>query len=124
MGESTLFEGWSDEKLNYCNFDPDESNHTHIGDRPAILLVGYCNQRTLYLTRHDILFICRGEVEMHDTEDNNGISSSANKTPKRKKEQTESGLEEVIKLAINLYNSGVLSNVNNQGVTKNTIRNF
>ena len=50
LGESSLFEGWSDEKLEKYNIISDEYDHTNIKTQPVILLNGYCGHRTPYLT--------------------------------------------------------------------------
>ena len=75
-GESTLFEGWSDEKLQRHDIDPDTYDHTNIASRPAVLMEGYCPQKIPFLTviflwdknvdfllssRHDPLNIGQGD---------------------------------------------------------------
>ena len=76
-GDSSLFEGWSDEKLEKCNIDPDTYDHTDIRNRPAILMDGYVKSKK-YLTciflwdekmeylissKYDPLRIGRGELD-------------------------------------------------------------
>lgn len=49
-GDSTLFEGWSDETLERYNIDPDTYDHTHISTRPALMMEGYCTHRIPFRT--------------------------------------------------------------------------
>ena len=78
-GDCSLFEGWSDEKLEKYDIDPDTYDHTNIATRPAIMMEGYCPQRVPFLTviymwdkkvdfllssRHDPITIGLGEPGM------------------------------------------------------------
>ena len=49
-GLATLFEGWSDRKLDKDNVDIDDYDHSNRGARPPILFVGYCTQTVPYFT--------------------------------------------------------------------------
>ena len=50
VGLATLFEGWSDTKLEKYDADIDEYDHSNRGGRPSILFAGYCSQKYPYLT--------------------------------------------------------------------------
>ena len=111
-----MFEGWSDEKLQHYDVDPETYDYTDISSRPAILLANYCTQRTPYLTvihiwdkmsdyllssRHSPLDIGRGEVGLTDT---NSITRTSTPSGKERIPPPPKGLDDVIKSVIDLYN--------------------
>jgi len=78
-GDCSFFEGWSDEKLEKYNIDPDIYDHTNISTCPAVMMEGYCPQKVPFLTvifmwdkkvdfllssRHDPITIGLGEPGM------------------------------------------------------------
>ena len=128
-----MFEGWSDEKLERYNIDPDTYDHTNIASRPAVLMEGYCPQKIPFLTviflwdknvdfllssRHDPLKIGEGEPGMGLTNNRTSdtvsmITSDASScSPKKgkgrlkKMEATTEGLEDMMKNIISLCKSG------------------
>ena len=114
-----MFEGWSDEKLDQYDIDPETYDHTNILSRPPILLANYCKQRTPYLTvihlwdklsdyllssRHDTLCIGIGEMGMEDSTS----GESPNKGERRRKnEDPPVGLNDAFNSVINLCNESV-----------------
>ena len=122
-GDSTFFEGWSDEKLTKYDINPGDYDHTDVGARPAILIQGYCTQRIPYLTiihlwdkmgdyllssRHDPLSIGMGEPGISTDSAMSSLTGAGGKSSpnKKKRESPESGLKEVIKSVIDLCNNG------------------
>ena len=115
--EISMFEGWSDEKLESYNIDADTYDHTNIFSRPAVLITSYCTQRVPYLTviyiwdkmsdyflssRHHPLRIGRGEVGLADGDSSSKISTLS----RNKRKHHSKGLGDVIKSVIDLCNSG------------------
>ena len=47
---STMFEGWSDCKLERLGVDVDNYDHTDVAARPAVMIAGYAKQRVPYMT--------------------------------------------------------------------------
>ena len=97
LGQSTMFEGWSDKKLETYNFDINTYDHTIVEDRSPNLLVKYSKQRAPYLTVihlwdkmsdyllssiHNKLVIGRGEVGMSYS-DPTSFTSTITKSPNK-----------------------------------------
>ena len=124
-GDSSLFEGWSDEKLEKYDIDPDTYDHTNIATRPAVMMERYCHQKVPFLTvifmwdkkvdfllssRHDPITIGLGEPGMSTasinnvdnvsliTSDNNSGSPRKRGANKKKKKgtNTEDGVDTMI----------------------------
>ena len=49
-GATTMFEGWSDEKLQHFDIGIDNYDHTDVANRPAVMIESYGKQKTLFLT--------------------------------------------------------------------------
>jgi len=113
-GAATMFEGWSDAKLDHFNIDKDTYDHTDVANRPAVLMEGYGKQKTPFLTvihlwdkmsdyllssKHDPLQLGNGEPGMNKAQesssqinmDSNSVSSTM--SPKRGKKKR--GYEDV-----------------------------
>ena len=128
LSDSSLFEGWWNEKLEQYNVDPDTYDYTNITARPSILTEGYCRQRIPFLTliflwdknvdfllslRHDNLTIGVGKPVMDQTSDTARMISSKtlsgstkSKAKKKNMEATIGGLEDMMKNIIALCKSG------------------
>ena len=48
-GVTTMFEGWSDEKLEHFDIDIETYDHTDVSSRPAVLIEGYAKQKAPFL---------------------------------------------------------------------------
>ena len=127
-GVSTLFEGWSDEKLEKHNIDLDEYDHTDVANCPAILLSGYTKHRVPYITiihlwdkasdyllssRHDPLKIGNGEPGMGDdttavTFSSGSVASASVKTKaswKNRKHSNDLAVEGMMKSVVAMCES-------------------
>ena len=89
-GAATMFEGWSDEKLEYFDIDIDSYDHTDVANRPAVMIESYAKQKTPFLTvihlwdqmsdyllssKHDPLNLGTGEPGMYDPTDTSVITN-------------------------------------------------
>ena len=112
-GAATMFEGWSDEKLQHFNIDVDNYDHTDVANRPAVLIESYGKQKIPFLTvirlwdqksdyllssKHDPLQLGSGEPGMCDPQEetdtgNPEANSTSSASPKRVKKKR--GFEDV-----------------------------
>ena len=103
-GVTTMFEGWSDDKLKHFDIDIDNYDHTDVANRSAVLMESYGKQKTPFLTvihlwdkmsdyllssNHDPLQLGPGEPGMYDPQDTSAtinpdsISISLTMSPKK-----------------------------------------
>ena len=106
-GAATMFEGWSQEKLEYFGIDNDTYDHTDVANRPAIMIESYGKQKVPFLTviflwdkmsdfllssKHDPLHLGTGEPGMYDPTDTSVITnvdsiSTVSTSPKKGKKK-------------------------------------
>ena len=102
-----MFEGWSDENLEYCYIDIDNYDHTDVANRPDVIIEAYAKQKTPFLTvihlwntmsdyllssKHDPLQLGTGEPGMYDPTDTSVITNTdtisiSTTSPKRGKKR-------------------------------------